>query len=79
MGFPRPGINKTRPWELACMAGGISLAGALVAELYWLKQMMERSLKTDQACDVIKEYLPFVCENSSSNSSTSESEDTGTG
>ena len=39
---------------------------------------MERRLKTDQACEVIKEYMPFVCENSSSNSSTSGSEDTGT-
>ena len=50
----------------------ISLNGK---QIYWLKQTMERRLITDQACEVIKEYLPFVCENSSRNSSTSGSED----
>ena len=47
-------------------------------QVYWLKQMMERRLITDQACEVIKEYLPFGCENSSSFFSTSGSEDTAT-
>ena len=37
------------------VAALISLKGPLV---YWLKQMMERGLRNDQACTLIKEYLP---------------------
>ena len=39
---------------------------------------MERRLVTDQACEVMKEYMSSVSENSSSNTSTDESGDTDT-
>ena len=51
------------------MAALISLKGT---QVYWLKQMMERGLITDQACTLIKEYLPSI------SSSNSESEDSDT-
>jgi len=47
----------------------ISLKGT---QVYWLKQMMERGLISDQACTLIKEYLPSI------SSSNSESEDSDT-
>ena len=39
---------------------------------------MGRTLVTDQACEVMKEYMSSVCDNCSSNTSTSGSEDTDT-
>ena len=40
--------------------------------------MIDRKLISDKACGVVKEYLPSICESSSNNTSTSESEDTDT-
>ena len=51
------------------MAALISLKGT---QVYWLKQMMERGLISDQACTLIKEYLPSI----SSSNSESENSDT---
>ena len=47
-------------------------------QIYWLKKIMGRRLVTDKACEVMKEYMSSVCDNSSSNISTSGSEDTDT-
>ena len=43
------------PVKAVNVAALISLKGPLV---YWLKQIMERGLRNDQACTLIKEYLP---------------------
>ena len=42
-------------FQLRKLAAQISLKGT---QVYWLKQMMERGLVSDQACTLIKEYLP---------------------
>ena len=47
-------------------------------QIYWLKQMIDRKLISDKVCRIVKEYLPSICESSSNNTSTSESEDTDT-
>ena len=51
------------------VAALISLKGT---QVYWLKQMMERGLISDQACTLIQEYLPSI----SSSNSESENSDT---
>ena len=38
-------------------------------QVYWLKQMIEKGLVSDQGCPLIKEYLPSI------SSPNSESED----
>ena len=50
------------------MAALIYLKGS---QVYWLKQMMERGLISDQACTLIKQYLLSI---SSSNSASEDSD-----
>ena len=50
------------------VAALISLKGT---QVYWLKRTMERGLISDQACTLIKEYLPSI---SSSNSASEDSD-----
>ena len=48
-----------------------ALISLKVTQVYWLKQMMERRLTSDQACTLIKEYLPSI---SSSNRESDDSD-----
>jgi hypothetical protein len=67
-------VDGETPIQEVNVGALISLKGK---QVYWLKQMMETNLITEQACEIIKEHLPSICESSStSNTSTSESEDT---